>query len=535
MPEISYSTKKLIQQYLLWQKSLQPKEGASLIQVDEVASKVSTFYEKIRGIIDWQEEHLLRKKAIERNLKRQLFLNEKDNKNISADLVLELIRGGHFPNNYIPEIKINEVEKMIDKYVYILENIKDSKQKEKTKLQFYDWILGIAACELEEILSPPIKESALIDFMTEMLSERIKVNEGVFIFQGLKKEDIEIQIYITVQQALFKLDSDIISYNLLKKKYQWLNPSKSLLQEIVKNIFSFQEKIKKDLSHPLINKFYKICEKYDTPYLILNDIISESPSEAEKILSQPEILEERIRQSYNKRAKNIKRRLSRAAFYATLSIFITNVFSLYVIEFPLAKLLWGNFTPFSIFINIFAPTFLMFLLIITIKLPPKENIDVTIMEITKIIYEGKKKDVYEVKIYPKRSFITRTIISLFYMISFLLFCGIISWLLSKIAFPITSIIIFIIMISLITFAGTKIRQRVKEIEIIEKKANLLYFFVDLFAIPITLFGKWASTRWRRINVISKVFSMLIDMPFQVFIKFLEQWRYYLKEKKEEIH
>jgi hypothetical protein len=25
------------------------------------------------------------------------------------------------------------------------------------------------------------------------------------------------------------------------------------------------------------------------------------------------------------------------------------------------------------------------------------------------------------------------------------------------------------------------------------------------------------------------------MPFQVFVEFLEQWRYYLKEKREEIH
>jgi len=27
---------------------------------------------------------------------------------------------------------------------------------------------------------------------------------------------------------------------------------------------------------------------------------------------------------------------------------------------------------------------------------------------------------------------------------------------------------------------------------------------------------------------------LIDMPFLVFVEFIEQWRYFLKEKKEEI-
>jgi len=556
MAEISQRTKKLIEEYRRWHQSRRLKEGLPTIHVDEVASAVAAFYEKIRGVVDWQEEHLLRKRAIERILKRRLLLN-KNGEEIGASLVLELIRGGHFPNDFIPETKIGEVQKLIDKYVFILENSPPATAK-KSKTEFYDWILGIAACELEEVLSPPIKEKALIDYMTELLKERIKVIEGIFVVGGLSEQDINAQIYIAVQRALFRLDPHIISYNLLKMKYpgdepsahldaslppqkrggssrDWSNLPMPLLKEITENIYSIWEKIEKDLNHPLADKFYKICEKYDTPYLILNDIIFENPSEAENIISQPETLEGRVRQAYNKRASTIKSRLSRAAFYATLSIFITNVFSLYIIEFPLAKLLWGHFTPVSMAINVFAPTLLMFFLIATIKLPPKENIEVTAMETAKIVYEGKRKDVYEIKIYPKRGFITKTIITLFYIAGFSLSCGIISWGLSKIEFPPTSHVIFIVFISLIAFAGMRIRQRVKEIEIIERRENFLYFFVDFFAVPITHFGKWLSLRWQRINIVSKFFSLLIDMPFQVFVEFLEQWRYFLKEKREGIH
>ncbi len=545
MPEISQLTKKLIQQYQLWYKSLQPKEGITTIHVDEVASTVAAFYEKIRGVVDWQEEHLLRKKAIERILKRRLFLNENGGE-IAASLILELIRGGHFPNDFIPETKIGEVQKLIDKYLFILENSPSSSSSEKNtkcslgheknKTQLYDWILGIAACELEEILSPSIKEKALIDYMTEIMKERIKVVEGIFIVGGLKEEDINAQIYIAVQQALFRLDPHIIGYNLLRMRYsQWSDLPLPLMEEISENIYSIQEKIEKDLNHPLANKFYKICEKYDTPYLILGDILSENPSEMEKVISQPETLESRIRQAYNKRASTIKSRLSRAAFYATLSIFITNIFSLYIVEIPLAKLLWGYFTPLSIAVNIFFPTLLMFFLIATIKLPPKENIDVTAMEVTKIVYEGKNnKNTYEIKIYPKRGLITKAIIAIFYVTSFALFCWAISWGLSKIYLPLTSHVIFIIFISLIAFAGMKIRQRAKEIEIIEKKESFLYFFIDLFAVPITQLGRWLSLRWRKINIISRFFTLLIDMPFQVFVEFLEQWRYFLKEEKEKI-
>ena len=83
MPQLSQSTQKLIQQYQDWYRSLQPKEGISTIHVDEVASKVAAFYEKIKGVVDWREEHLLRKQAIERSLKRRIFFKEREAKELA--------------------------------------------------------------------------------------------------------------------------------------------------------------------------------------------------------------------------------------------------------------------------------------------------------------------------------------------------------------------------------------------------------------------------------------------------------------------
>ena len=113
MANVSDLTQKLISKYDQWHKSQEPKKNVATIHVDEVASKVAAFYEKIRGIIDWKEEHLLKRRAIERILKRRLFSkldlsngNIFEDPNIAEPLVLELIRGGHFPNDKIPESKI---------------------------------------------------------------------------------------------------------------------------------------------------------------------------------------------------------------------------------------------------------------------------------------------------------------------------------------------------------------------------------------------------------------------------------------------
>src|SRR3989344_4943175 len=120
MQQLSASTKNLIAKYTLWQKSLKPKEDVPTIHVDEVASKVAAFYEQIRTIIDWKEEHLMRRAAIIRKLKRRfldLELNNFNTGSIAEPLVLELIRGGYFPNDKIEDSKIGLVQNIINKYV----------------------------------------------------------------------------------------------------------------------------------------------------------------------------------------------------------------------------------------------------------------------------------------------------------------------------------------------------------------------------------------------------------------------------------
>jgi len=536
MPQVSESTQKLISRYQNWHQSLQPKEGITTIHVDEVASRVAAFYEKIRGIIDWKEEHLLKRGAIERILKRRIFsklLSEGviSSSVIAEPLVLELIRGGHLPNDQVPESRINEVQKIIDKYVFIVNNT--SYYRKKSRIQLYSWISGIAACEIEEILSPAIKERALISYMFEIINQKIELDQKIKITEQEKNN----QTYIAVQRALFNLDSPVINYHLLKYRYpEWENLDSEQLKTITKNIHLIKNDLEKHLNHPLGDKFYAICEKYDTSFLLLGDVLSKNPMEAKEKISNPELLEVSIIAHYNQRVKTLKKRLGRAAFYSTLSIFLTNVISLFIIEIPFNKWVTGYFFNYwAITIDIAGPTLLMFLSVITIRPPEKENLPRVLMEIMKIVYDKGKKDVYKIRRLKKRNIVFEAIINLFYFLGFGAILFLVVWSLYQVNFPPLSYIIFIVFLSLIAFAGTKIRQRAKELQVIEKKETSLYFLVDPFALPIIQLGKWLTNKWKRYNIIAVFFSALIDMPFTVFVEFIEQWRYFLKEKKEKIH
>ena len=191
MQDLSGATKKLVASYSLWQKSQQPKQGVSTIHVDEVALRVAAFYEQIRTIVDWKEEHLMRRAAIIRKLKRRfldLELNNFSEKNdVAESLVFELIRGGHFPNDKIEESKINDIQEIIKKYVFILKNNPENKEG-RAGLQFYNWLVEVAACEIEETLAPPIKEIALINFMFELMKVEDEKKSKEILKKKLKSQ-----------------------------------------------------------------------------------------------------------------------------------------------------------------------------------------------------------------------------------------------------------------------------------------------------------------------------------------------------------
>ena len=539
MQELSDTTKKLIHKYTIAQQAVLPKQGVSTVHVDEVALKVAAFYEQIRTVVEWKEEHLMRRAAIIRKLKRRfldLELNNFSQQDDLADsLIFELIRGGHFANDKIEESKIQEVQKIINKYVFILKNSPENK-KGKAGLQFYNWLLEVASCEVEETLEPPIKEMALIEYMFEIMKERIKVSDKAYESGILKKEDTDIQIYIAVQQSLFKLDTPIISYNLINYKYpQWQDADQDLLFKISQNIYKIWRNIEEDLSNPLAKKFYTICEKYDTPYLLLGDILAQNnAAQTGKNILDPATLEGLIKNAYSKRLSTLKVRIRRAAMYSTISIFATKIISLLVLEVLLSKILMGHLSFFTLVADVLIPTLLMLILVTTIKKPSGKNLNIVIMETMNIVYKKKEADTYEIKIRRKRGVTSRAIISLVYVLSAFLSFSAIYFALKYFGFPITSIIINIVFIALILFAGTAVAKRAQELTIEDEKEGFLSFLSDVFFLPIQGLGKWLSGKWKKYNAIAAFFNALIDMPFSIFVEFLERWRYFIKERKEEM-
>jgi len=529
---MSNHLQKLIEQAKRWKQFFEIRPGVLTIQADEIVGKVISFYERVRRILDWREQHLVRRNALERILKRRFFLKN----NVDAEeFILEVIQAGYFPNNQIPRSKTQEVKRIFEKYFYILSHAQPPKSKNRG--QFYHLILDIASCEIESTLDPAsyFKNDSLIEFMESFIKERILIGKKI-LGQGLLTEEEKFkQIYIAVQQALLKYDKPLIVFNLLRREHSdWSSPSPEKLEQITQNLhFSFSS-YENSLDSPLANKFYNLCEKYDTIYLLIGDVIFGDPAKVEENISHPEIFERLIRKNYERRLSTLKIRMTAAAFFSTLSIFLSKVLVLYALEIPLEKAIGGNFNILAQTVDVLVPMSLMFILITSIRLPRDENLATVIKEVRKIVYPVEERDIYEVDIQQARQKFLKIFTQFLYSILSLSTFGGIIYVLFRLHFSILSMIIFLIFASMTSFTGVILRKRARELTVIEKKESLSHLVIYPIALPLVYLGKWLAARWEKINILSVIFDYLIETPFFGLVSFLKYWRNLLKEKKDSL-
>lgn len=516
------------------------------LHVDELASKVAKLYEGVRRVIDWKEEHLLRRTAMERILKRSLIseisgihiIADLDPNQLAEPLILELIRGGYFHNDSIPKDKIFEVQSLLKKYIFVLKNNPlargVTKLDIKRRVEFYNWILSIAACELEELLDPPLRQSGLMNFMTTSIYRSIKIDPS----ENISKEDLYLQTYIAVHRTLFNLDDPFVSYNVLRYRYPDLfEKPEEFIPQFTEDTVKIWDKIKEDLESELGKELFRVCERYDVVYRIIGDVANNSqkdPENLKKKIANPVTLMRLATEAYDARIKTLKGRLFKSAIFSTLSIFLAGSVSLFIVEVPIAKWVHGKFSTTALIVDIMIPTILMFILVAMIRPPKKTNLQKVLDEVKKLVFKDQEKNIYEITLKKKTGWFIKFIFILVYLAGGLGSLYLIYLVFDIANVPWTSLYIDTANIAIVVASAMLIRARSKELTI-EEEGGFGEFLMDFFSIPLAKIGKWLSEKWKEWNFVSVFFTALIDAPISTFIAIIEDWRAFIKERKSEIH
>lgn len=523
--------KKLILAYLRTPQvhdQIGPDEPRLNVRV--TVSRFSYIYERIRNAIEYKDEHLLRKNAIERMLKRRIY-TEIRKTDFGRLLLTELIRARYLRNNTLPESVVSEIDGIINKYMSILRVIAPNRiAKERRKNA--DWLLSVMAAEIDHHLVHYHKDEAMVDCMYRVMRKDFDLTEEIS-----DEKERNYQVFIAIHRALIKSDQAIIRYHILKFVLPgWFTNDPLAVQHFAKHFYQYRHYIDHQTDHPLKDRLMRQAKRFSIVFNVLRDVMDQYGTNFESLLDDPEDLAAQIRAAAERRYTRARMKLRRSYTRAIIYIFITKMLLALLIELPydLYVLKTPNYTP--LLINGLFHPFLMLIIALSISTPSKKNTDKIVEVLTKIIRTEPHPGFLITKrtIFKRNPFVTGLFTG-FYALTFLVSFGLLMWALSLLHFNIVSSLVFIFFFTVISFFGVKLRGEMRDLVIVDKNVNAITFFIDFLTVPIIHMGRWLSEKSPKINVFLFVLDGIIEAPLKVVMEALEEWGSFQQEKKEEIY
>ncbi|MBT4849856.1 hypothetical protein HON36_03315 [Candidatus Parcubacteria bacterium] len=525
--EIIVLYKKLNQ---IWKKRGKIDKEEDKIEVEEIASHFASLYEKLRNSIDFKEVHLLRRFAIERNIKRR-FIMEMLKPDIAQGLVEELIRAKYLPNKTIPEKKVKDVARIIQKYNDLFLMMNDMYHGDNIR-DYFDWLIGVEACEIDMLLKPEDIEDSVIEAMYQVTKPRVKLKGD-----QLSIREKNIQLYIATHKSLVKSDDVIISFHLINLYFpQWLKADENLTKLFAAKLPAIYKTIQDHLNHPYQRKILNSIKEPVVTFQILHELILEKGQGWEQLLVDPDALEAEAKLLINRKYKKIKSRISRSSVRAIIYIFATKVLLAILLEFPYEMYVIKEVNYFNLGINVVFPPLLMFLVTLSILPPSKANTQKILENLHNLIYNKAEQSILcQLKSKYRMNLGFQVFYYLMYTILYIVVFGSIIYFLNQLDFNLISGAIFLFFLTAVSFFAIRIRNTAKELRVVKKKEGIISFFINFFALPIVAVGRWMSTKFKKINLFAFVMDFIIEAPFKLFVSAFEDWLGFIREKKEEVY
>lgn len=521
MSTISEEIQKLVSQHRKYEEEHKPlaTDDTEKIHVDEIASKVATFYEKFRNLIQYHEAHLLRRDTIERILHRRIILRTSEGK-FAEVFIKDLIRSGHLPNDSVPVKKIADVQIILDNLIYFLDHGSFADQNDKEDIS--DWLIRIFVPALEEELFSPPQNRLVGELMYQVMRTRLILRVDI-----LDDSKTSTQLFIAVQRSLFRLDDDQLQYMLLKFIHpQWGKLPEPELEKIVPALDSLKANGESVMKNPLGRYFLKLCRREKISFQLAGALVfSDVPLGGD--------FEPMLRSLYEERSEKISQQLKKLAFFSVISFLISKIAVALAIEIPLDRAYSWPFSSTSMAINILFPPLLMLVILAFMRPPSAKNFDLVAGEVKNILLSENQRK-YSLQIPAKISIASEFMVQVAYVVALVAVIYGIVRALQALEFSPFSIGIFIIFTSMVIATCVKINNRAKEMSLEKEKATAFGFLVDLVLIPFTALGRWIIAGLAKFNVVVILFDFLIELPLGFFLEFLENLRNFIRARKEEI-
>jgi Na+/proline symporter len=306
--------------------------------------------------------------------------------------------------------------------------------------------------------------------------------------------------------------------------YDWWKFDIEEIEKIKDRLIGIKNTVQTAIQNKEQKYFLKMCSREKISFQMISELVFK-----EKMIedSWKSYLEDIYKEKFDKQKQTIRK----IALLSIISFLISKLLIAFAVEIPLDLYFFKSFSIQSIAVNIILPPLLMMIIVFFIRMPSKNNINLIEKEI-EIITENEEKK-YIVSAPKNHGIITKILFQIAYFITLILLVYFISKILTNLKFSPPSIIIFLIFTSVVTATGVKIHNRSKELSLEKNTPSMLSFLGDLIVVPFMVIGKWTIAGISQFNILVIIFNFLIELPMQLFVEFLENFRSFIKEKKEE--
>ncbi len=505
------------------------KPSEDVIKVSDTIAVAASVYETIRNTLEYDDEHLLRRNAIRRILKRRL--GEIDAIKLSTKLLRELIWAKYLPNKRIPTSDIGVVSTVLEKYKHMFGNLEEDTREGQDR---YNWLLDALSAEIEYQVAPPCVDESMASYAYQALKARVRFETNL-VAQG----DQDLQLYIAVHRAVLKSNRPTLRYRLLTlyyPKWRTASPSDPVVHEVAMHLNKVIDQIDGQIHHKAADSVFRFVRRHSIVFHLIGDIAKDNPTAFATSVEGLDTgtIDSAISAAANERYQKFRARLSRTVIRAAFFLLLTKSILAILVEYPYELFVLHSTDYLPLAVNILFPPLLLSFIGLSVRIPKKKNTERILEEAHAFL---GMEDGMEFLFKQHRPWSTGALFAIFnllYLVFFVLTVSLISWGLWNFGFNGLSIFFFLFFLSLVAYFGLRIRNTRREYLVIDTSSGFLGILGDIIFLPIVRVGRWIALRAPRVNIFLFFFDFIIEAPFKAIIDVIESWVAFLREKREEI-
>ena len=491
-------------------------ELSEKVHIVGAGAVLTAAYEQLRNAAENAEEHVLVQRAIQRFFRR-LFVS-RDTKLIARsgeELAIELTHAGYQPNDSIAENKIDRISQLATEYYAAY-----SKLQADHPAHAEAWTIDALAAEVESLIHPNEITKAFVQISHTFLSSDLE-KRGVFDKKDQPK-DLETALYVAICRSLLKADPAMIRLGLLNRFAQ--RPDSA-------HYASINQQIDALFQSSTVEKLLQYVDRRGASLRILNRMMHEREDMPKLLEDKGAFLlafEHQAIREYSRAEAKINRGIMRSLVFLVITKFLLGI----AIEIPYDYIIEGRIIWLPLLINLLFPPIYMVLLRLTMQMPGPANTRRLVSEIETMLYAPQEA---RQLVRRRRTQDFGIAYEIVYIIAFaVVFGGVAFSLWYWLEFSLVHLMIFFIFLSAASFLGFRLSRQIRELETIDGDQNGLTTARDFLYMPFVVTGRWLSDKYSRVNIITMILDMLIELPLKTILRLTRQWTAFISSKQDRL-